>query len=312
MVNPAFIFIGGTYRGYKLLESLIELNFKPEYVIILKEDEHEVSKYSTNITELVINNEIKFVVKKKLDQLDFDIINSKIWDFALVCGWRTIIPINLDKQFRYGFLAAHDSLLPKYRGFSPLNWAMINGENETGVTLFRINDGEVDSGDVLLKEVVRINDYDYINDIYDKITQKTIKICLELFTKFLNNELNFTKQIEEDATYTCKRSPLDGKIDWNKRSQDVFNLIRAITHPYPGAFCSYNGETYHIRKASLGENNLKNYAGRIAGKVISIKDDYIEVMCKEGTINIYLWENKRKSIICVPSQKIHSITAVLD
>lgn len=312
MDNISFIFIGGTYRGYKLLETLLNLNYIPEYVVILKDDDHEVVKYTPKMSLLVESKGIKFSIKKKLNQEDFEFINSSIWDFALICGWRTIIPFELDQQFKYGLLAAHDSLLPKYRGFAPLNWAIINGETQTGVTLFRINENEVDSGDIYLQESVDIEFNETINDIYLKIVNATISICIRFIDSCIKNEVFFYKQIEDDATYTCKRSPQDGKIDWNKSSIEIYNLIRALCHPYPGAFCTFENEIYHIREAKLGKNNSKKYAGIIPGKVISIGEDFIEIMCGQGTLNVSIWENKRLFTVESPSVKVKSITSVIE
>lgn len=311
MKNPDFIFIGGTYRGFKLLESLITRNYVPHYIVILKEDEHEIEKYADKLVALAQNQNILFGVKKKLDIGDIQIIESKIWDFAIVCGWRTIIPFELNQYFVHGLLAAHDSLLPKYRGFSPLNWAIINGESSTGVTLFKINEGEVDSGEILHQLKVTIGSDDYAIDVYLKITQATIDVYLAFIADFQADKLIFQCQNEEEATYTCKRGPLDGQIDWNQSSLEVYNFIRALAHPYPGAYCKFGDHTFHIRKASLGNNNAKKYSGKIIGKVIMINNEYIEVMCKEGTINIYLWENKTLEIVEIPSQTVTSITSVL-
>jgi methionyl-tRNA formyltransferase len=311
MTNPNFIFIGGTYRGFKLLEAVINLDYFPQYIIILKEDNHEIEKYSEELSNLAIKYSIDFSVKKKLDSYDIEVIKSRIWDFAIVCGWRTIIPYNLDCCFKHGFIAAHDSLLPKYRGFSPLNWVIINGESETGVTLFKISEGEVDSGDIIYQVKIPIEKDDYAIDLFKKITQATIDVYLNFMQSLQKGEVIFHHQNEAEATYTCKRSPNDGKIDWSKSSNEIYNFIRALAHPYPGAFCKFGDTTFHIRKAGFGKNNNKKYSGKITGKVLTINKEYIEVMCNEGTINLYLWEDKSQKIIEIPSKSVVSITTVL-
>jgi methionyl-tRNA formyltransferase len=311
MTNLNFVFIGGTYRGYRLLESLIEKKFIPKYVVILKEDNHEVDKYSTQMIEIARINNLTYSFKKKLDVSDLGVIKSRIWDFAFICGWRTIIPFDINRFFTHGLIAAHDSLLPKYRGFAPLNWAIINGEEETGVTLFKIDEGEVDSGKVYRQQVFKIAKTDYAIDVFYKSTEATIKLFLLFLNDFQNSNLSFYTQDEKKATYTCKRSPSDGKIDWNKSSFEIYNLIRALADPYPGAFCEFNGEIYIIQKAIIGENNVKVFSGRIAGKVYSIKNDYIEVLCGEGSINIFLWKKNESVVIEQPSKIVKSITTVL-
>jgi methionyl-tRNA formyltransferase len=307
-----FIFIGGTFRGFKLLEKLLEHNYVPKYIVVLKEDDHEIEKHSDSLITLANKRGIRYVCKKKLGQEDFEVINSRLYDFAIVCGWRTIIPLELNKQFKIGMLAAHDSLLPKYRGFAPLNWAIINGESQTGVTLFKINGDETDSGDILQQATVKIGSSEYASEVYTRIIEATIKVYFDFFEDFKNKSVVSKKQNENEATYTCKRGPNDGRIDWSKNSHEIFNLVRALAHPYPGAFCFFDKRIFHIRKASLGKNNEKMYSGKILGRVITVASDHIEVLCNQGTISIYEWEDKSTNVIEIPSKTVKSITATLE
>lgn len=306
-----FAFIGGTYRGFELLKELIRIDAKPVTAYILKEDDHENEVYSTDIARLLDENGISHSCKKKLAAIDYEKLKSFELDFIFVCGWRTIIDFSINQYLGLGMFAAHDSLLPKYRGFAPINWAMINGESETGVTLFRINEGEVDSGNIYGQRKVPISFSDYGWDVYKKITHATIELYVEFIEKFKNNKLESYSQDESLATYTCKRSPQDGKINWNLTSVEIYNFCRALAHPYPGGFCNFENKTFHIRKVSLGKNNGKNFVGCIPGRVISILENGIEVLCKSGTIFIEEWEEKQEGIIEIPSSRIKSITSTL-
>jgi methionyl-tRNA formyltransferase len=306
-----YVFIGGTLRGYKLLEKLILKKHIPKLAFILAEDEHEEMKYSDSITALCNKHKIKNFLRKKLTAADEDLILQNKYDFAFVCGWRTIINMKVNKAFKAGMLAAHDSLLPKYRGFAPLNWAIINGEKQTGVTMFRITAGETDAGPILGQLKIDIKPNEYASDVYAKITDATQILYLDFIGKYVRNKWKEKKQDESKATYTCKRTPADGKIDWSKSSVEVYNLIRALAHPYPGSFCNFNGETFHVRKATLGNSNAKVFSGRISGRVISVTDNGIEVLCGKGTVFIEQWENKSKGIVEKPSNTVKSITATL-
>lgn len=309
MIN--YIFIGGTYRGFRVLESLLKLGHTPQACFVLKEDKHEVLKYSSRIIDLAKANSIKYFLLRNLSEADYDYIKSNPAEFAVVCGWRTIIKPEIIKYFKYGLVAAHDSLLPKYRGFAPLNWAIINGEKETGVTLFLLNDGEADSGDIISQKKVLIEDNDYAIDVYEKITSATVELYRDFFDNYKRNAVVAHRQDHTQATYACRRTPEDGKIVWGKSSKEVFDLIRALAHPYPGAYCIYKEETYHIRKAELGESNDKRYSGSIPGRVIKTGANGIEVLCGKGTIEITEWENKNKKIIECPAQIIKSISDTL-
>jgi methionyl-tRNA formyltransferase len=306
-----FAFIGGTLRGYKLLLSLLNKKFIPQYAVFLKEDEHEVLKYSNDLLELAKQYNIPAQCGKKISLESLETLKGLQLDFIVVCGWRYIIDTSLNNYIKLGMLAAHDSLLPKYRGFAPINWAIINGEKETGVTIFKIQEGEIDNGSVIKQTKISIEDTDYAFDVYEKIIEATIEAYYAVFEDYLNNNILFIQQNEEQATYTCKRTPKDGKIDWNKDSNTVLNLIRALAHPYPGAYCIFDNSTYHIRKACLGDFNTKKFIGRIVGRVVKIDSAGIEVLCGEGSIKITEWENKNMNVVGSPNQNIKSIMATL-
>lgn len=311
-MNPEFIFIGGTERGFRLLKQCVSDGFVPKKCFILKEDDHEKATFSMEMVNLCKQTNINYELRKKLLGQDEEYLKSRKFDFAIVCGWRTIINPALNNSFKIGMVAAHDSLLPQYRGFAPLNWAIINGEKQTGVTLFLIGDGDVDSGLVISQTKVTIKPTDYAYDVFEKISNTTT----EQYKAFIKQvakgkKIELKKQDERNATYTCKRTPADGKIEWKDSSNNIYNLIRGLTHPYPGAFCSFGDNVFHIHKALLGKNNRRNYIGKIPGRVIGISKEGIEVMCGQGTILIAEWENKQAGLINNPNENVKSITVSL-
>jgi len=306
-----YAFIGGTIRGYLLLKELLDQNRIPVYAVILKEDEHEEEKYSILLSELLKNNNIPFSVKKKLDDDDYKVIKESGLDFVIVSGWRTLIDTDINKYIKEGIIASHYSLLPEYRGFAPTQWAIINGEKVTGVTLFKIEEGDADSGKVFAQRKVEINFNDYAYDVDLKNIKCAIELYLEYFEKFENGKIKYFEQDKSKATYTCKRTPEDGKIEWSKSSIEIYNLIRALAFPYPGAFCFYKDQCFHIRKAELGRNNEKKFAGKIPGRVAGIYNEGIEVLCGEGTILLVEWEDKTLKKTNCPSDVVKSLTSTL-
>ena len=279
-----FVFIGGLKRGFQLIENFSENSIYPEMAFILKEDEHEIEKYSDCFSKL-IDNKFSFKITKKLNQEDYDNIRKQKYDFAIVCGWRTLIDIDkLKDVFKFGLLAAHDSLLPKYRGFAPSNWAIINGEKKSGLTIFEINNKNVDSGKIYFQESFFIKKNETIIDVMNKVTNLTIKGY-----DFLYHNIESIEPIiqeENSSSYTCKRNPNDGKINWVHSSETIHNLIRALIPPYPGAYFMYDKKII-ITKSKIGRQNKKNYIGRIPGKIISINSNSIEVLCGKGSIEIF-------------------------
>lgn len=306
-----FGFIGGTPRGFALFNALLENNYKPEFCVILKEDDHENLKVSGNFLEVSENQGILSSTKKKLVQSDYDLISKLDLDFIIVCGWRTLINPEINNYLKVGMIAAHDSLLPKYRGFAPLNWSIINGETETGVTLFIINDGETDSGDIICIEKVTIGKDEVAEEVYDKIINATNSCYLQMMQEYeVSGQLSLTKQDEALATYTCKRTPDDGRIDWNQSSESVYNLIRALVYPYSGAFFYHNDKKYEVRSASLGLQNHKQFSGRIAGRIIALQGG-IEVLCGTGSVFIKDLFDESTNQIINSSEIFKSITIKL-
>lgn len=153
----------------------------------------------------------------------------------MVVGWYRIIPETVLSVPARGFVGIHASLLPQYRGGAPLVWAMINGETETGATLFRFDAG-MDSGDVIGQERFSIDAADTIAEVVAKAEAAGIAMLEKHVAAILDGTARPTAQRHEDATYCAQRTPADGRIDWSRDAHDVLNFIRAQTRPYPGAF----------------------------------------------------------------------------
>jgi methionyl-tRNA formyltransferase len=306
-----FAFIGGTPRGFALLRKLVESNYLPLYNIILKEDDHEQEKVSSDVVGFLHKNSLEATVKRKLSAADYQNIKELKLDFIIVCGWRSLIDTSINKFLTVGMLAAHDSLLPLYRGFAPLNWAIINGEQFTGVTLFKIDDGVVDSGEVYGQVKIKIEKSDYANNVYNKVMHATIVLYMDFIENYQNKTLSSYRQNEDKATYTCKRSPEDGRINWTDDSVKIYNLVRGLANPFPGAFCYFEGQKVIVQKAELGEHNEMNYVGRIPGRVISLKNGSIEVLCGKGSIKITAWQLSGNNETSLPTEIVKSITSTL-
>lgn len=140
-----------------------------------------------------------------------------------------------------GCAGLHASLLPKYRGGAPLVWAIINGEKETGISLFYLAEG-VDDGNIISQKKVSVTLRDTIKTVYERIERATLSMLEETIPLIKERRVIPTKNEIEKGSLYPQRKPEDGLIDWNKPCLEIYNFIRAQTHPYPGAF------TYHEKK----------------------------------------------------------------
>jgi methionyl-tRNA formyltransferase len=169
---------------------------------------------------------------------------------VLVIGWTQLLGEDLLRIPRIACLGFHASLLPRYRGRAPINWALINGETETGNTLMVLEPG-ADEGDIVAQRRIPITDDDDCGTLYDKVGASEVDMLAEVLPRIAAGSVPRRKQDSADATVMPRRRPEDGGIDWALPARRVFNWVRALTHPYPGAFCHLGGRRLWIWKAAL-------------------------------------------------------------
>jgi methionyl-tRNA formyltransferase len=206
-------------------------------------------------------------------------------DYVIAVKWRTMIPKSVVDAARGGLVVFHASLLPKYRGFAPVNWPLINGERETGVTMFYAAE-EMDAGDIIEQRARAITDEDDAGTL-DAWLNETVESMLEAnLPRLADGTAPRIAQDHSQATYAIWRSPADGHVDWSRPTREVFNLVRGLTSPYPGAFSLLDGRKLLIWSAEM-EREPRTYVGRIPGKVERIiSGSGVNVLTGDGTLRI--------------------------
>jgi methionyl-tRNA formyltransferase len=177
-------------------------------------------------------------------------------DLITIVSYHSIVRRELIDKYKNRIINAHGALLPKYRGRAPINWAIINGEKEAGVTVHFVAE-KVDSGDIIAQERVPIEMEDTAIDVLKKSLPLYPKLVLEAVMQIEKGEVKATKQDLSKGSYFKSRKPEDGLIDWNKNTIQLYNWVRALTHPYPGAFTYHNSKKIFIWKAALPEGYEK-------------------------------------------------------
>jgi len=205
-----------------------------------------------------------------------------------------------------GILNAHGGDLPRYRGNACQAWAIINGEDKVGLCIHKMIGGELDSGDIIARDFLKINIETKVGDIWNWM-KKEIPILflnaiesLEKNPKFIIEEQD--KNIK-NAHRCYPRLPEDGKINWRDSSETIIRLINASNKPYPGAFCNYDDQKLIIWNASIKNDN--EVFNAIPGQITNISKGYIEVATGDGKIKINLIEYK--SEVITPDKIIKSI-----
>ncbi|MBD2815081.1 bifunctional UDP-4-amino-4-deoxy-L-arabinose formyltransferase/UDP-glucuronic acid oxidase ArnA [Xenorhabdus sp. Flor] len=178
-----------------------------------------------------------------------------------------------------GAFNLHGSLLPKYRGRAPVNWAILNGETETGVTLHKMVT-RADAGDIVAQQAVQIEKTDTSLGIHGKIREAAVELLNNILPQIKANNYPSIAQDENQATYFGRRTAEDGEIFWPKSAEEINNLVRAVTEPYPGAF-TFLGE----RKITIWRSRPINKAhDKQPGTVLST--DPLIIACGEGALEI--------------------------
>jgi len=186
--------------------------------------------------------------------------------------------INLPQKLAFNI---HGSLLPKYRGRTPHIWAIINNEDKTGITAHVIDKG-CDTGEIIEQKVVAISKHDTGASVLGKFRKHYIPLVRSILYKISNNEISLKPQEEDKATYYGKRTPLDGKINWEWQKERIRNWVRAQTYPYPGSFTNYQKKKVivdEIEFCDTGYNyDMKN------GQIIS--GEPLIIKCPNGALKI--------------------------
>lgn len=258
MNNLKFAFLGSTKYSEALLFELINKGFIPSIIFAIPKEfsisyssEKVVNYNYANLESIAKENGIEYYEISEASKTEMQKYSSRIQklDLLLVLGWYYMIPKSIRELTKHGAWGIHASLLPSYSGGAPLNWAIINGENSTGVTLFRFEDG-VDNGDIIAQKEFSIEYEDTIKDVYKKATQASKEILISTLNDIQN--VTFKKQDEEQRTIFPQRKPEDGEIDLDKTANEIYNFIRAQSSPYPGAFIkTVDGKKIVIEKARV-------------------------------------------------------------
>jgi methionyl-tRNA formyltransferase len=166
-------------------------------------------------------------------------------DFIFSFYYRRMLSPALLAHARHGAFNMHGSLLPKYRGRAPVNWAVLMGEDETGATLHKMTE-KPDAGEIVDQESVPIGSDDLAVDVFRKVTAAAEKVLRRCLPRIVSGNAETRPQDLSRGGYFGSRKPEDGRIDWSKSAAEIHNLVRAVAPPYPGAFTEQAGKRMRI------------------------------------------------------------------
>ncbi len=216
-------------------------------------------------------------------------VNHPLWieriqslnpDFIFSFYYREMLSEVLLNCAKIGAYNLHGSLLPKYRGRAPINWVLINGETQTGVTLHKMTKN-ADHGDILVQRVIAIDPAETALTLHDKMDKASAFLLSEILPSLLDGSVVYTPQNDSEATYFGRRASTDGELFWSKSARELSNLTRAVTQPYPGAFSFIGDRKIIVWKTSVVDQVIpKSTSG------IILSTDPLQVACGEGVLQI--------------------------
>lgn len=201
-------------------------------------------------------------------------------DIFVVAAFGQILPKSILDMPKYGCVNIHASLLPKYRGAAPIQWAVINGDEVTGVTTMLMNEG-IDTGDMIAKKQVRLAEDETGGSLFDRLADTGAELIVETMKMLEEGTAEFTPQNSEEATHTSMISKELGSIEWSKPAAEIERLIRGL-NPWPSAYTRLKGKTFKIWKAQVVEVSSSDKPGTI----IKIGKDELLVQTGEGALSL--------------------------
>ncbi len=277
-MKPKIIFLGTPEFGAIVLEKLIKNEFKPALVITASDKPVGRKQIITPSPVKIIAEKYKVTVlqPKKIQEAESKIKKIKP-GLIIVAAYGEIIPKKILDIPKHGSLNVHPSLLPKYRGASPIQFAILNGEEKTGISIIKMTE-KLDQGPILasLEYLIKSSDVTY-KELEEELANWGAELLIEIIPDWIDGEIKPKPQDESKATYARIIKKEDGKINWEKTSEEIERQVRAF-NPWPSAFCKVDNKTIKIWKSSTLEQTKHSPVGP-PGKVYLAPNDRIAVQC---------------------------------
>lgn len=233
------------------------------------------------VKECAVSHGIEVFQPRRIkDDANVEYLKKYKPDIIIVAAFGQILPKSILDLPKYGCVNVHASLLPKYRGAAPIQWAVINGDEVTGVTTMRMDVG-LDTGDMIAKREVRIAEDETGGSLFDKLAETGAKLCVETMEMLEKGTAVFTPQNNEESTHTRMITKELGNIDWTKSAVEIERLIRGL-NPWPSAYTHLDEKTFKIWKAEVSDET-GDYA---PGCIVRVAKNELLVQTGEGMLSL--------------------------
>lgn len=275
--NKAVVFAYHTV-GVKCMSALVEAGFDIR-LVISHEDNPAENIWFDSVVQFCKKNGIPYITPENAQSTELlEKIRLLAPDYIFSFYYRHMIPTAVLACAKIAALNMHGSLLPKYRGRVPVNWAIIHGETQTGATL-HVMEEKPDAGDIVSQKSIPIGSDETAHEVFQNVANAAVEALKSVIPQLLEAEVPRRPNRIQEGSYFGGRKPQDGLIDWQLPAQQVYNLVRAVAPPYPGAFTDTAGRRWVITAARLASQPNVRQALPIGLQVV---DNRIYGICGDG------------------------------
>lgn len=267
--------------GVHCLKALINAGIQIDLVVTHQDDPNE-NVWFGSVSQLCQEKQIPYITPtaNELTALAPNIAALSP-DYIFSFYYRHMIPAAILACARIAPLNMHGSLLPKYRGRAPVNWAILHGETQTGATL-HVMEVKPDAGDIVGQASVSIEPDETATEVFEKVTQAAVTVIQQVLPELIQGKVPRKPNELSKGSYFGGRKPADGQIHWDQTAKQVHDLVRAVAPPYPGAFTDHEGKRMIVAKTSL--NTVKPAKLDLQRLGIQVVDNRVFGVCGDHQI----------------------------
>ncbi len=277
------IFMGTPDFAVGTLEALIDAGH--DIVLVVTQPDKPKGRGGkmqyTPVKEVALAHDIPVYQPKKIREAEcVEKLKSYQADVCVVVAFGQILPKEILEMTPYGCINVHASLLPKYRGAAPIQWAVIDGEEVSGVTTMQMDEG-LDTGDMLLKTEVPLDEKETGGSLFDRLSAEGASLCVRTLKALEDETATWTPQGDTTTSYAKMLTKDLGNIDWSKSAVSIEQLIRGL-NPWPSAYTDWQGKTMKIWEAEVCTKDF----GYEPGTIVDVEKDGFLVQTGEGCLKI--------------------------
>jgi len=319
--NLRIAWVGFHQEGIPALRGLKKNGIRLEAVVTLQNDLLSKRSGAASFAAVLEGWDVPLHAVHNINEpAAVELLRSLDLDLLLVIGWSQILSREALSTARLGVIGAHASLLPENRGSAPINWALIHGQKKTGNTLIWLTE-EVDTGQMIDQVEIPIMPYDTCETLYGKVADSNHIMIERLLPRLFAGEKPGWPQPLNDQPLLARRRPSDGLINWNQSAGDLYNFVRALTRPYPGAFSFLDGRRWTIQACQLlpdagradllqaDSQHTRFLPGQISGLAFSPVPEACGVVmqCGRGQIVLLELEDSDGTVLSGPALTEHAL-----